>query len=445
MNLKKFALKGIIILAVFVALCMFFSGTIKTISTAKVRFVSAKSGKLEEKIELNGTVVFPDVEKISIDVPEGQSITITSVNTRVGYTVAEGDVLMQAEVTNFETAMQTCETAYNTAMEQMMLLENQSKDIRIRRTDEAYAEAYYALRDAKQAAMKAELAMSALLNRGGMTLPESGYPDGADEELTEAIDAYRAADAARQEAQAAFDRAARYGVDEAAWNYITQRQNYQDQMDENQETMRLLTALKTQVAEIKAPWDGYTAEINLKAGDICDGSQWLIAVTAQDASPVLRVDLSDVERNIVKGTTVQMSTNRYGTVETKVLESGTDSEGKKYCHVEITNGMLQALGSIYSMSQADVPMSIVYKDRENTSLLPSSAVHGTGNDRYVFIVERTDSGLGGSSMKVRKYSVTVLNEVDGTASIQEEISYYTLAYMEDRQIQDGDSVMEYTE
>ena len=35
MNLKKFAVRGLIVLAVAVALCMFFSGTIKTITTAK--------------------------------------------------------------------------------------------------------------------------------------------------------------------------------------------------------------------------------------------------------------------------------------------------------------------------------------------------------------------------------------------------------------------------
>ena len=37
-------------MAAVVALCMFFSGTIKTISTAKVKLVTAKQGKLEEEI-----------------------------------------------------------------------------------------------------------------------------------------------------------------------------------------------------------------------------------------------------------------------------------------------------------------------------------------------------------------------------------------------------------
>ena len=63
MNLKKFAVRGIVSLAVFVALCMFFSGTVRTITTPKVRLTSAKRGKLEERVELSCKVAFPEVDK----------------------------------------------------------------------------------------------------------------------------------------------------------------------------------------------------------------------------------------------------------------------------------------------------------------------------------------------------------------------------------------------
>ena len=52
--MKRFAIKGLAALAAVVALCMFFSGTIRTITTAKVRVVTAKTGKLEEQIDLTG-------------------------------------------------------------------------------------------------------------------------------------------------------------------------------------------------------------------------------------------------------------------------------------------------------------------------------------------------------------------------------------------------------
>ena len=48
-------------------------------------------------------------------------------------------------------------------------------------------------------------------------------------------------------------------------------------------------------------------------------------------------------------------------------------------------------------------------------------------------------------MTVKKQNVTVLAEVKGVVSIQEDLSYTTIAYMEDRALNDGDTVMEYTD
>ena len=64
--MKRFAIKGLAALAAVVALCMFFSGTMKTLSTAKVKIVTAKSGKLEERLSLEGTLVFPETEEIGV-------------------------------------------------------------------------------------------------------------------------------------------------------------------------------------------------------------------------------------------------------------------------------------------------------------------------------------------------------------------------------------------
>lgn len=64
--MKKMAIKGLVTLAAVVALCMFFSGTIKTISTAKVKLVTAKQGKLEEEIKLSGNLTFPQTEDVKL-------------------------------------------------------------------------------------------------------------------------------------------------------------------------------------------------------------------------------------------------------------------------------------------------------------------------------------------------------------------------------------------
>ena len=48
-------------------------------------------------------------------------------------------------------------------------------------------------------------------------------------------------------------------------------------------------------------------------------------------------------------------------------------------------------------------------------------------------------------LSVATMDVTVIAEADGVASIQEDLSYYQLAYMEDRPLRDGADVMEYAQ
>ena len=165
MNLKKFAIRGIVILAICVALCMFFSGTVRTITTPKVRLTVAKRGKLEERVELACKPAFPEVEEIGFDLDDDASLTIVKVNTREGYTVQEGDVLVEAKVANYDQLRKTAQESYDSASEALMNLENKSRGIRVNRRDQAYADAYFALRDARRAAVSLELSMEAQLSR----------------------------------------------------------------------------------------------------------------------------------------------------------------------------------------------------------------------------------------------------------------------------------------
>ena len=102
MNLKKFAIRGIVFLAVFVALCMFFSGTVRTITTPKVRLVTPKKGKLEERIKLTCKPAFPTVEPVSVALSDGLTLSIVKVNSRAGYTVKAGEVVVEAKVAAYD-------------------------------------------------------------------------------------------------------------------------------------------------------------------------------------------------------------------------------------------------------------------------------------------------------------------------------------------------------
>ena len=135
--MKRWAIKGLVTLAVVVALCMFFSGTIKTISTAKVKLVTAKQGKLEEEIKLSGQLTFPQTEEIRIEgLTDDQSVTIKRVRVVKGRHVEEGDVLFEAEVSGCESAMKTLREEIETAQQELLELERKNGELRLRRTED---------------------------------------------------------------------------------------------------------------------------------------------------------------------------------------------------------------------------------------------------------------------------------------------------------------------
>ena len=443
MNLKKFAVRGIVILAVFVALCMFFSGTIRTITTPKVQLTGAKRGKLEERVELSCKLVFSQKEQVTVDLPEEITLTISRVNAREGYSVKAGDAVIEARVTNYEQQRKRLQDAYDEASENLIALENKNRGIRINRRDQEYADAYFGLRDARRAAVNAELEMDSLLSKEGLQRADEGYPEGASEELIAAIDAWRAAAQTRAQAQDAMDDAARYTVEESVWTYITEKRGYQEKADAAEKGLRELMELNRQVQAFAAPHDGYIAELPVKEGDVCDGSQPLYAITAEGKMPVLRADVSQVERAVTEGMTAAMNADSYDPIETAVVAAGVDAEGKAYADLELTDALVRARGSVYAMMQEETPMTLIYRAREAATLLPTNAVRGSGDDRYVYVVEQNNAAFGGNTLKLHKMDVKVIGEYGGTTAVQEELSWYSIAYGEDRPVGDGDVVMEY--
>ena len=86
-----------------------------------------------------------------------------------------------------------------------------------------------------------------------------------------------------------------------------------------------------------------------------------------------------------------------------------------------------------------------YNAKQASTLLPSAAVRGSGDERYVYVLRREESAFGTKKDVVAKQDVTVLAESGGTASVEEDLSYLSVVYMEDRVIDEGDAVMEYEE
>ena len=295
MNLKKFAVRGIIVLAIFVALCMFFSGTIRTITTPKVKLTVGKRGKLEERINLSCKPAFPEVDEVKLELPEDTSISILRVNTRAGYTVEEGETLIEARITNYEQSLKQYQETYDTSSETLMTLEKKNKGIHITKRDQAYADAYSALRAARKDSVARTLEMDAQLSKENLTRSdvEEGCPEGCSDVLIAAVEAWRESSKALEEAQRAMEEASRYTVDDSVWSYITESRDCQEKIQEAEENLRKLMTLNEQVKQIQAPHSGYIAEVSVKEGDNYDGDLPLCTITSEGCLPVLRASVSD--------------------------------------------------------------------------------------------------------------------------------------------------------
>lgn len=444
--MKKMAIKGLVTLAAVVALCMFFSGTIKTISTAKVKLVTAKQGKLEEEIKLSGNLTFPETEDVKLALASDQSVTIKRVRVAKGRRVAAGDVLFEAEVSGYDKEMESLRGEYDAAQKELMELERKNGDVRLKRTEEIWVEAYDALAKSKDDCMTAQTQLEVAAKLAGVTLSGGRLPSGeTDETLTAAQKAVDAAQAAQDEAQKKFNSANRLGISENVINYITQSRQLNEKLATTQEKITALDVMAQQARQVTAPHDGYIVEINVKAGDSYDGKTAALVISSESGDAVLRADTSKIEKKIDKGTQVTVKRDSDKTLTKKVTDSGVNEEGKRYIDVKLTDKDITNLGGGAALFSAAVEMTASYRASSSTTLLPASAVRGSGDSRYVYIVSEESNALGQSVLKVKKQDVKVLSEVGSTVSIQDDLSRQRVAYMEDRAISDGSEVMVYGE
>ncbi|HIU16598.1 MAG TPA: hypothetical protein IAC49_09085 [Candidatus Ventricola intestinavium] len=445
--MKKWAIKGLVTLAAVVALCMFFSGTIKTISTAKVKLVTARQGRLEEEVKLSGQLTFPQTEEIKLAGLEGdQSVTITRVRVAKGRHVKEGDVLFEAEVSGYESAMQTLRDEYNAAQKELLDLERKNGELRLKRTEEIWIEAYDALTAAKGALMDAQTRLEVAAKLAGVTLEDGELPaDTQDENLLALAEAVQKAGEEEEAAQSAFTSANRLGISEDVVTYVTTSREQTRKLEETQEKIAALTVLYETAREVTAPHDGYIVEIHVKAGDSYDGKAAAVTMSAEDTDPVLRADTSSMERRIEEGTQITIERSNGRALSKKVTGTGVDEEGKNYVDVALSDKDITNLGGGAALLNEAVEMAASYRAGSSTTLLPTSAVRGSGDSRYVYVVNEESNALGERVLKVTKRDVKVLAEVGSTVSIEDDLSRQRVAYMEDRAISDGSEVMVYAE
>lgn len=444
MNAKKFAVKGLIVIAAVVAVCMFFSGTIRSIATAKVKITQPRQGKLTQSVELAASIVYTENEPFYIEGGEGMTLDIISVKAAAGYEVEEGDLLFEAEVSGYDETMTQYREAFYEAQDALNELENSG--VRLKRTEEEWAKAYQALSEARGAALDTDILYRARLSIEGFDEDETdGLPEGASDELEALYSMKVQTEEEYDAAQAAMDKAERYSVSDEARNYITESIKQQEAMEEAEENMLALAVLNESVAKIYAPDDGYITEMNVKAGETFDAAASPYGFCPKKEYPVLRCDTTDCPLTISKGMDAMLTGSEGYDIESKVIAVGVTLEGGKYADVELDRGTLKDMGGLYPMVMNGATVTVEYKAKRATTLLPAAAVRGSGEERYVFVLRTEETAFGAKKNVVARQDVTVLAESDGTISVEEDLSYMQVAYMEDREIAEGDAVMEYAE
>ena len=442
MKAKKIAVKGLIALAVLVAVCIFFSGTIRTIATAKVKITQPRSGKLTQTVELTGALNFPVEEDVFIEGSADIVVEVKSVKVEVGYEVEEGDVIFTGSVSGYDKTMEAYRQTYTDTQNSLQALED--KGIRLKKTDEAWAAAYEALAAAREAYLDADLKYRARLDIEGIG-DSDGLPEDADEELTGLYEAREAAQAALDAAQADMDAAERYNISDEVRTHLTERIKLTKTLENTEKAMLELAVVNEYVKSVTATMDGFITKINVKPGETFAITGAAYSICPEDELPVVRCDISDCELTITKNMDAILVGAVGENVESEVDAVGVTLAGGEYADIELKKSMIEDMGGMYAMSTNGVSVRIEYRSKNATTLLPAAAVRGSGDDRYVYTLRTEESMFGTQQTVTVKQPVTVLAEADGTVSIDEDLTYTRIAYMEDRAISEGDPVMEYSE
>ena len=123
MKLKRFALRGLITLAVMVAVCMFFSRTVQSITTPKVQLITASTGRFEEKMNFRAEIHFPKTEEITVEEAADLNVTVKAVHVKPGHYVKAGETIFTAQASSYEEDMEKLREDYDAKAKELIDLD----------------------------------------------------------------------------------------------------------------------------------------------------------------------------------------------------------------------------------------------------------------------------------------------------------------------------------
>ncbi len=450
MRLKKIALRGMIILAAIVTLCILFAGTLRSLTTPKVAFTEAKNGKFEKNVEMTGKVFFPDKEDFTIAVPDDLSVTVEKVIVASGQHVRKDDPLMNAKVTDYEKKMTEQKEKYDKARDELDAWERKNGDIRLTNNEKQWMAAYEKERDAVTKEQNLRISLMAALNVTNPAELTEEAVQGTKDNLY--IENYAEWQKARDEmtaAQQELKSLERYAVADDVWTTLQTKSDKQKEMKEAEERMMTLRKLQNSVAVIKAPHEGYVVEVKAsKETPLVGEKAEVIQITPEGKGPVLRIllkDIKDKEQSVQKGATLTIPVNNWEKVDAKVTAVSVNSDGDKYADAAITEKIEREFGNVISMiKKGDIKMKMTTRSKETTQLIPISAVRTDGDTKYVYVGIMEEAPLGGNRIVVQRINLDkVLAESEKYVSVEEGTipSGQKILYNEDRIIKEKDTVV----
>ena len=209
MKLKRFALRGLIVLFVAVALCMFFARTVQTITTPKVQLVQSTSGRFEDKMTFRAQVYFAETEEFTVEEAKDMNITVDKLYVRAGNYVKKGDIIFTAKTPSYEEEIKKVREDYDAKNKELLELDVQNRKL----SKESYQNTMYqqlldaqdtlseATYEARYAAAKESVVLTGDVSTWQSQLALSGE---VSDDLKAAVNKARTAQAAYEEARTAY-------------------------------------------------------------------------------------------------------------------------------------------------------------------------------------------------------------------------------------------------
>ena len=454
MTKKGKALKALLILGVVVALCMYFSKTVQTITTPKVKLAQASSGRVEQKIELSAKPYFPVKTEVTLPKAQDTPITVDKLYVTPGLYVEAGDTIFTARVNDYDTKEKDLRDKYQEAAQKLIDLDianrKSSKQSKRNELYDAMLDAQDALSAAENDARLAAADEGVDLTFNQDTWAAIARQKSASTNVMQLIDKAAAAKSAFQAAREAFYNSyenAKMRITDEVFKYINERNAIAKQLQDISDDMVELLAAKQQLSTVKADSAGYIVSLEVQANGAYDGRTTAYTIAKKEDAPILRADVTDLKKDVAEGARVEVAGD-YETYRSEVKAVVNDTDGRRYAEIELTEDILRTAGGMAKLvSGGSVEVNVVFRSRKNATLIPAGALRseGDGND-YVFVAEYQSGGfLSGGGMVARKTTVTVIDRGDKAVSIQEDLKYQQIIERADRAIEDGKPVMEYVD